>query len=55
MLLMVLWVLAVGLLNINITNPYVSETLFTFNKDDALETKSLATTAASASGMTHLA
>lgn len=33
-----MWVLAVGLFNMNtISNPYVSETLFTFSKDNALE------------------
>jgi hypothetical protein len=37
-LLTILWVIMIGLLTSgNISNPYVSETFFTFNKDDALE------------------
>lgn len=37
-LLTILWVVFIGLLNFgNIANPYISETLFTFNKDDKLE------------------
>lgn len=37
-LLTILWVVAIGLLTWNgIANPYVSETLFTFNKSDELE------------------
>jgi hypothetical protein len=37
-LLTILWGVFLGLINFgNITNPYISETLFTFNKDDKLE------------------